>query len=324
MELIKDVIKGSAIYYYYLMHPEDEFINKLMNQSISVDASLVKGDKKKYILSMSRCHCFCNIIKNDRIDIIYDVIPNMRRRELQALARAAVEDNNKEILELLYKNQLATHFYVRQDNTIDLFLTFAYKKHGLEMIKCMNDIGFDVCNDMSIIDHMFSKNDNDAINYIVDNTNSSIDEIFLYCIHNCNYSNTKSIVEFFMEKIDVTKYKNDIFETFSGSPVDDVKWFLEYGTIDSNSPLMSACSNKNIELIEFYLQYGLHVDREILDVACRSKSKEVMNLFLKYDVDFSLLKHTKNVDYEFVRSLERNGFDIHAWFYSKLRLKITT
>ena len=318
MELIKNEVKGSAIYYYHLLHPEDEFINNMMNQSISVDASLVRGDsnKRKYILSITRCHCYRNIIKNNRIDIVNDVIQNMRRREMESLARATIEENNKEVLELLYKNNLDTHFYVRQDNKAELFHIFAYEKRGSEIIKCMKDIGFDICHNITLINYVFSKNDKNTINYIVDNT-ETVEQLFLDCILRCAYNNTKFIVEYFMEKIDVCKYKENIFAAFGGSSVDDVKWFLQYATFDSNSLLLSACECRNIELIEFYLQYGLQVDGEILGKTF-GISKQIMNLFIKYDVDFSLLKFT-DVDYDFVRSLERNGFDIHAWVYTRIK-----
>ena len=297
---IKTALKASTIYSYHLTHPEDEFIQGVMEKMIpgNADAGSI---------------CYKSIIKNNRIDIIRGIIADMAEFELESLATAAVKENNKEVIELLYKNKLNPNFEV-YNNNCDHFLVYAYKKGGFEIIKFMGDTGF-CLNEAELFSYVLQKNDTDTLNYLIEIVPRSLDDIFEDIL--CSSFDIKSLVDFFIDKIDIIKHKDTILRYLSRRhSVDDVKLFINLTgiTIDSNQPLMLACSRGNLILIEFYLQYGLQVDSEILKIALLSNdrndnSRAVLDLLLKYDVDFSILNNDHEIDYEFVANLENHGLN---------------
>ena len=301
---IKDLTKGSAIYFYYLTHPEDEFIREVMNGTIP-----------EYIYEYQAHNaCYRDIIKNQRMDIIHDIISNMSRVELEAVAKIAIEENNRELIELLYQNNFKANFYVHGYSDSH---TFAYEKHGLEIIKFMKDVGF-CLNDkhQNLFSHVISKNDKEAANYLIETSTKPIDEFFQNVLY-CFAMNIKLLIELFMDKMDIMSHKISILNTCCGESVENIKSFLEYGvTIDSNEPLRFACLRTNLKLVEFYLQYGLQVDSDILYTALlgdddigRGASKPLVNLFLKYNIDFSIVTDDCIIDHAFLATLENSGLN---------------
>ena len=312
---IKNVIRGSALLFYHMLYPQDEFISTLVNQSISFTPHKNDRRQKTDLKQKAYSTCYSAIIKNNKIDVIYEIIPNMRTTEMQALAKVAVDEHNKEIIELLYKNELNTGFHVRYENSsyFRCFITYAYDKHGFEFVKYMNDIGFNINQNIGLIDRVIDNNDKDAANYIIDIADN-VDELFLRCIS--REKDPKLILEFFIDKIDIDKHKDDILYALCYAPLSSLQWFLDCGvSIDSNAPLKMACELGSMKHIEFYLQYGLQVDGDILKEVffhyCESR-KAILNLFLKYNFDFSMLKLDNKIDYEFLEILENNGINKDA------------
>lgn len=311
MELVKDTLKGSAIYYYHILHPEDEFVEALMNQSSSSIPILVRG---RSLFRHTHCHCYLSILKNNRIDIIYDIILHMDKNEMQPLAITAIDEHNNEILELLYKHEFDITTWGNED--ITSLLRYAYGKHGFEIIKSISKIGFSF-NYVYIFSDFFMNNDQEALDYAIETltTTKSLDELLGHVFY--SDSDTKLLIEYFIDKkIDVMKYKNQIFNRISGSTVDYVRSILDLGiTIDSNEPLRYASYKKNFELMEFYLEYGLQVDKNMLEDALfeddddyvDSSCKSLVDLFLEYNVDFSILNY--NINYEFLAKLENHGLN---------------
>lgn len=312
---IKNVIKGSEIFIYHLTHPEDEFLAELMNRQINhcVSKSIIEHEADAFSI------CYTNLIKSGKMSIIEEIVPNMEDSELEALAKIAIDENNIELFELLCKSGLTIYMNLPTKYGRNV-LSYAYKKQGIEFIKYINSL--DLIPEEVYFCYLFNDNDRDALNHLIENT-ESIDELFCNTIC-CNDEvdvlfckmDTKALVEFFIDKIDIIKHKDTILSALSDGPVSSVKWFLDLGiSIDSNDPLKVAVSFGNIDLIEFYLQYGLQVSEDILDTAVfcrRSYAKAILNLFLKYNVDFSMLKLKVNVDREFHRALENSGLDKDA------------
>lgn len=294
MESIKSAVKGSTLYFYHLSHPEDEFIQKMMNMSTDKD-------------DVSHM-CYKSIVKNGRIDIIRDIMADMSGTDLQRLARIAVKEKNKEIVELLYKNNLDADFYVLNRDD-DRFLVYTYKKGGLEFIKFMGETGF--CLDEPLLfSYAFQEKDTDTLNYLLEITTKQLDKLFRTVL--ANDFDVSFLIEFFSDKIDIIKHKYDILA--SCASVDDVKSFMELTgiTIDSNEPLRFACRRQDRELVEFYLQYGLQVDNETLEFVLFNRyrhSRPIIDLLLKYNVDFSMLNNDYKMDYELIANLENHGLN---------------
>lgn len=297
---IKDAVKGSAIYFYYLTHPEDGIIKEIMN--------------REFELYEYQAHdmCYQDIIQNNRMDIIYDIISNMSRLELQAVARVAIDENSRELIELLYQNNLNPWFYIACHS--ELF-TYAYNKQGLEIIKVMKDVGFCV-DSQTLFENFIRKGDIEAANYFIEVSTKPIDTLFKSALGHAR-KNIKFIVELFIDKIDIMSHGTLILKECRNTSVEDIKSFLDYGiTIDSNEPLKFACLTKNLELVEFYLQYGLQVDSYILSLALLGDdeegayaNKDLAKLFLKYNVDFSILTDDSIIDHAFLANLENNGLN---------------
>ena len=292
---IKDILKGSTLYFYHLAHPEDEFIQEIMKRIApkNVDISYI---------------CYKRIVKEGRIDIIRDIIQDMSELDLESVARIAVKEKDKELVELLYKNNLDTDFHV-YNKAEDIFLVYVYKKGGLEFIKFMGETGF--CLDEPwLFSAAFDKKDTDTLNYLLEITTKPLDKLFKTVLK--GEFDILFLIEFFSDKIYIMDYKNDILT--SCKTVDDVKSFIELMniTIDSNGVLKDALSKLNIALTEFYLQYGLQVDSKVLDFVLFDRprySRSIIDLLLKYDVDFSLINDKYKVDNEFIANLENHGLN---------------
>lgn len=293
---IRDLVKGSSIYFYHLAHPEDVFMQELMDSLVSKHVEFIF-----YV-------CYHRIIENDRFDIIRDINEHMSENELESLAIIAVQLGNKEIMELIFKNELNIYFYVFNDSE-DIFLVYAYRKRGLEIIKLMGDTGF-CLNEPDLFSFVFEPKDIDTLTYLIDITEKSFDEL-LTDILPYNFD-MQFLIDFFVDKINIVNHKNDIL--LSCRYADDVKLFIESTgiTIDSNEPLKRACQAQNIELIEFYLQYGLQVDAETLKLVLLSDyrcSRPVIDILLKYNVDLSLVNSDYKMDYNFIANLENHGLN---------------
>ena len=293
---IKDILKGTTLYFYHLAHQEDEFIQEIMKRKAP------EGIDVEYM-------CYKSIVKRGRVDIIHDLIQDMPQHELRIVARIAVKENNREIIELLYKNNLNMDFYIYNKQE-DMFLVYVYKKGGFELIKFMGDTGFRV-DDPWLFRYVFEKKDIDTLNYFLEITTEPLVKLCETVLK--GHFDMLFLVDFFSDKIDMIKYKDEILS--SCGSVDSAKSFIELMniTIDSNKPLKAACYNGQLKLVEFYLQYGPPIDIEVLKYIFFSRryvfSKSIINLLLKYDVDLSPLNDVYEIDHEFIDSLENHGLN---------------
>ena len=321
MLLIKDAIESTPLYFYCLSHSENEFLQTLMDMSFVIDANIYyscdyKGreNERDYATYI----CYQSIIKNEP-DTVHDIIAQLKynSNEELLLSRIAIEENNREVIELLYKSGLKYTQYVRlSEGTFISILAYAYINHGSEIIKFMCDI------DANLNDCMYHDffeciaNDIDLISYLEGKKvlNNNFTKLIQYS------KDPLLILDLFADTCN--KINGDqIFCALAQRSPDIVKSVLEYGiNINSNAPLKEACLVKNIELIKFYLQYGLQVDRYILALVLQHNRyyvheehniKIILDLFLEYDVDFSVLKYD-NVDYDFLAKLECRGLDKDA------------
>ena len=134
----------------------------------------------------------------------------------------------------------------------------------------------------------------------------------LGCFHTCYETHT--IIETFLDKINITKLPDSFFIRLGGNEqVSAIKLLVDYGVpIPSNEPLKYACRCKNIDLVDFYLDYGLNVDEEVLRIPFvpRYFSMDIIKIFLKHNIDFSILKYTYNKEEEeIIANLEDHGLD---------------
>ena len=329
MSLIRDAIRGTPLYTYYLSHPENEFLQTLMDKSFDIDHDLYYPNScvpKEAEMHFSTYLCYHHIVKN-QLNIIYDIISDITYKDLRLLGRVAIEENNKEIIELLHRSGLIFDYcdlkapkrYSTHGPKYISILTYAYQKHGSEIIKLMHDIGINLNYGANSGFYDCIAHDIDLISYLSEKM-ESLTESFT-----CFFRKSKdplSIVKVFEDKTDMIKRGNEIFCASANKSVEVIKSLLEYGiVITSNAPLASACMCNNIELVEFYLQYGLQVDANILNTIIKSNRfdkyvcityKSIFELFLKYDVDFSVLNDDDedNNNYDnFFADLENHGLN---------------
>lgn len=306
MMLIKNSMKGTTLYCYHITHPENEFIQTLMEKSFILDNDTGEP-KKKQEMKYATHLCYLSIVK-DHPSIIDDIILDMNYMDLEMLGKIAIDVNNRDIIELLHKNGLTYDYYILHNLSYIWILQYTYEKHGSELIKFMIDSGIDCqlhCLAAWIAD------DIDLLSYIKENMEFN-KELFMALLRRSN--NSLLILNLFEDKAD-TSNGDEIFCQLANKSPDTIKSFLEYGiVISSNAPLVSACEEENTELIKFYLQYGLKIDKNILDAVMKPhidtyrNYKNTLGLFLEYDVDFSILKYD-NIDYNFLADLENHGLD---------------
>ena len=323
--IIKNSIKGSALYFYHITHPENEFLNELMSRPFIVDDSsridcvlYYEAGYQKYYGYYISC---IDILKNNQLDILYDSIPNTAYDELEVLAIAAVTENNKEIIELLYKKGLKydfqTHYYIK-GNQIPI-VRYAYREHGLELVKFIADL------DIEFIKEAFdykAYNDKVLLDYLVEN-NQSLYTIFLQALR--HHVNTQEILDYFADKVDMTKYQDRIMGICCCKSLDIVKMLPNYGiSLNLDKLFAHASECDNAELIEFCLQNGFKVGKDhLLEIITKCVSptgfmdgplyENVLRVLMKHDVDFSVLEFGKTMDYDLLNDLENHGFDKDAF-----------
>ena len=301
--LIKDVIRGSAIYVYHIMHLEDEFITNMIYE---------KCDTAEKVIKM----CYLRLFKQGYQDTILEMIPNILNDEMRILAHIAIKENNKEIIESLYKNGLTYNFnmYKQREGCFKSIQCYAFTKQGFEMIKFMNELGVDL--NIMLFTQMIHHKHWEAINYFIETTNKPLPELFLSSLSLSSEEDIQSIFDLFIDKIDMSKYEDNIFKNLTRVSPNVMKIVLQSGiTIQSNKPLLYACQANNLKLAEFYLQYGLQVDEDLLDTLFRNAfayNKDILLLFIKYEVDLSVYK--PDLDRKFISDLDKCGLDRDALY----------
>ena len=321
-KIIKDIIVGTEIHMYHTLHPENECLKQIMNK---IHVLELEGGTNEYWNAVYCCYKY--IIKNDS-QILYDIVPRSKIHgdEMQKLCQVAVEENNTEIIDLLRKHGMKFSFEViiMMDEGRMFYqepiLRYAYKKHGLEIIKVIHDLDLGKIHYLHIFQNAFLNNDTETMDYLLERVHhNSWDELFPAYINN-GITCELDMLKFFLDKIDIAKIDFDVFRFLSGSSqtLEKVKLLLDYGlTIKSNILLRGACIRNELDVVEFCLEYGLQVDACIIEIVLRNfnRHKECIALFIKYGVDFSIFKFDAEViDYDLLRDLENNGLDKEAFF----------
>ena len=327
---IKNAIRGSALYFYYLSHPENEFLELEINKPLlnTSDKCYEFGGPIYKVIYFALYSCYTCIVKS-RLSIIYDIVSNVTNDELEILARIAIEEYNKDLIELLHKQGIDYDFYIPEPEDIRHILDCGYINHGLDIIKFLGELDINIRLEAGFAKHAVDNNDKEFLEYLIEN-GKSLDDIFESVLHECD---VKTVLDLFMDKIDMSKRDNLILELVCIKAPHMFMSLPEYGiSIDSNTTLLNyACENKNTDIIEFCLQNGMPVDKDILrqllffgysrNNTARSKknNKEMLNLFLRYNVDFSILEF-EPVDYELLANLENSGLNKDALLLTLINL----
>ena len=321
--IIKNCIKGSSLYFFHLAHSENEFMNDLMNKSFTIDYNVYRPSSYNERLNQeSYAHyiSYLDIIKSNQLYILYDIVPNTNYRELEILGTVAVNENNKDIIQLLYENGLQYDFIIYDHSKGQIpIIAYAYYKHGLELVKFIGDL--DIKFIKGAFDYCTGYDDSAVLDYLVEN-NQSLDNIFLNTLRSDN--DTKTVLDTFVDKVDITKCQNMITDILSNK-LDIIKILPDYGIpLDFDRLFTNACRRNNPEVIEFCLENGLEIKKDHLLAIIRDCMistyytnfplyKHVLILLMKYNVDFSILEFGQTIDYEFLSNLENHGFDKDAF-----------
>lgn len=321
---VQNFIKETSLYRYHLLHPENEFLENLMNTHMF--AYTENGPYlSEYKTQIAFHFCYREILQNNFLSIIDDTILDMCVFEQQNLCYIAIEQNHKEVITLLHDHKFRYNVSIRYFSTgcyINI-LEFTYEKHGCELIKYMSDIGVSLHESAGLF-YKIIRNDKDLITYLIENDCSGIpfDNWFL-CFLSCNAydKNYLEILNMFTNKINLNFHQDEIFLRIAKQPIFVAKILIEKGLVTNSNALLYACIEHNLELIEFYLQYGVQVDSKILNkILDRNNfNKSTLRLFLKYNVDFSLFTRD-NVDVAFFNELEYNGLDRNVLLSSLLHI----
>ena len=307
---IKDVVKNSSLYKFYLDHPENELLERLMNRQFAADANEQCNIYKALNI------CYKELIRND-LNIIYEIVPiikeNTRRYDpkKQVLTKLSIRLNDMEIISRLKDIFLYTIVRKKNPSNSNCSLEYAYEKHGLELIKSMSEL-IDIS---YLLGYAIDTKDENLLNYLFD----TISEEKIICeatslIAFSDKSKIMMVFEACINRIDLVAQQNKIFVELKHREPSIIKMVLEYGlSITSNKPLYEACSVYNLDLIEFYLQYGLTVDVTLLEsVLFRiHHTLDILKIFVKYNVDFSMFKfeHSEN---NLFAEMENLGLDKNA------------
>ena len=328
---VQNFIKETSLYRYYLLHPENEFLENLMNTHMFAYSE--NGPYLSEYKTQAAFHfCYREILQNNFLSIIDDTILDMCAFEQQNLCYIAIEQNHKEVITLLHEHKFLYNVCIRDFNYTSWYiniLEFAYEKHGAELIKHMSDIGVTLTT--TLLSKIIRK-DNDLFNYLIENhcSGAQIDEIFLCCVSlgECDkipcYRET---LVMFTNRINLNFHQDEIFKRIARQPIFVAKILIEQGLVTNSNALLYACTKHNLELIEFYLQCGLQVNSNILNkiltpagakpclrlpagagLTFKHFNKSTLRLFIKYNVDFSLFTRD-NVDVALFNELEDNGLD---------------
>lgn len=324
--IIKNFTRSSTLYFYHLTHPENEFLNELMNKSFDFDENIYwSNDKRTNQEYYSHYLCYLDILKNNQLDIIYDLIPIIHHKDLNILGIVAVEENNKNIIELLYKNGLKYNFNCMKYGQNHI-VHYAYQKHGLELVKFIVDLDIEFLH--KAFDSYTEYDDKDLLDYLVEN-NQSLDIMFFSCLRRC--PDTLALLDYFVDKVNMTKYQDRIIVLLLDKPLNVIKMLPEYGiALDFPNLLLRACTELartelKLEIIEFCLQNGAQIDKDLLLTIIReciymncedptdSECKNLLIFLMKYNVDFSTIEFNKTMDHKFLEDLENHGFDKNAF-----------
>ena len=320
---IKNSIKGTTLYFYYLTNPENKFLQALMDKTIIIDDKIsasYKHTKHEKTLDFILNMCYEIIMENNQLDIFYDIVPEMTYNELTMLGKIAVEEYNKEIIELLHRNGLNYNFFIMLPERHIAY--HGYTKHGLDIIHFMTNIGINLDIVEGFDGHAINNGNKEFLEYLIENQ-KQLDNIFVDCLFMCD--DVKLILDLFVDKIDISNNKDDILSRVCRESLDTILLLPAYGIeLDYNNILRQTCANYNFEVIEYCLQNGMQVDKIILQSLFRDAYKnpslpEMINLFIKYNVDFSLLSFDEPTDYELLAILENNGLDKDAVLWNLLR-----
>lgn len=312
---IKDVVgKGSALYKFYLDHPENELLEELMNRQ------LVAGESEHYNKYKASNICYKELIRNDP-NIIYEIALVLEQKaksycynvEKEILTKISIKLNDIGIIEMLSAKQLFVDTVVRGKNPYYNSLKYAYKKHGLELIKCISGL-LDVAN---LLGYAITKRDDVLLDVIFQSSpKEKVISGFSSLLTYRNDDHIKLIIETCITRINPLEFPDKIFHELRHNKPSTIKMILDYGfSITSNEPLSNACDAGNLELIEFYLQYGLIVDSVLLEaVLFKNRHKwKILKLFVRYNIDFSILKIINDNDKnELLTQMEELGLNKNA------------
>ena len=328
---IKDAIRGSALHYYYFSHPENEFLEAEMNKTcLNTRDTCHEYDGASCKIYSVLYTCYTHIVKN-RLSLIYDIILFfINEDELKILARIAIEEYNKELIELLHKEGEDYNFWIRFSN--HHILDRGYMNHGLEIIKFLGELDNNIKVEAGFAEHAVDNNDTQFLEYLIESGRPAND-IFESVFYTCD---TKKVLDLFMDKIDITKFEGLILDYVCIRAPHMLMLLPEYGiSIDANIKLLDrACQSKNVEIVEFCLQRGMQVSKDILDkflylgyclhctnVQINENKKKILNLFIRYNVDFSILKLDEPIDYELITNLENLGLNKDALLLRLLNME---
>ena len=325
--IIKNFIRSSTLYFYHLAYPENEFLNELMNKSFDLDENTYwSHDKRTNQEYYSHYLSYLHILKNNQLDIIYEVIPIIHQTDLEILGIVAVEENNKDIIELLYKNGLKYNFFCMNCKYNPPHIVhYAYIKHGLELVKFIVDLNTEFLHEA--FDY-YAEYDPDLLDYLVENT-QPLDRIFIACLN--DHSDTLAVLDFFVDKINMITCYDRIINVLYRKSFDIIKILPKYGiSLDLPKLLSRACLYREpkLDIVEYCLQNGAEVDQSFLHKIIREciyvhsnyddspftrSYKNLLILLMEYNVDFSRLQFNKTIDYQFLEDLENHGLDKNAF-----------
>ena len=304
---VKDFLRDPVILKYYQDNEADETLNAIM------DIPFGTFSKNRIFAGEKSAELFYRELMKRNANMFYDIIPKTEYHgRLELFAKIAIENENKEIIEFLHKQNFPSQ----------VFLPGAVSNASSDIIRFMAEIGIDIYQ-AGLIHPAFYKKDIGLVNYLVEMTpKDDLTRLFYLCLDICfnnKNCNIDLILNAFKDKINIADHSHYIFSNMKSSTIELVKLLLDYGLQIDQTTLDCACVNRDLDLIEFNLQSGIKVTDETVDLVLHPRcfDKDVIKLFFKYDVDFSSFK--QEIDSEFFLEMERHGLNKDALLQSLLQ-----
>lgn len=326
---LSDNIKDSAIYRYYLSHPQDKELENIMESYL---------DWTKQTFTFWNCQnflfaCYEKIMQQNLYYLIDEVLGHADEKEKNMICLMAIKNNQYEILDRL---ALQKFDFNQRPNTMgrdDSFLLHAAKENGLDMVKYLVNNGADFnLAGIPFFEHIFGNQLNDIVDYVLEfdikqdmlywgmlavlkkNRNGAYWAATEFSGDN-NFSSTKKSEEINLDLVkkiidkglNLNNYSSMIALSLEEMEPKIVQFFIDNGLeIKSSTPLLFACSVNNYELIDYYLKLGVAINEEIFTHVLENSKIKIMEIFIKYNIDFSSTPACNEYD-DLVDQMEKLG-----------------